>query len=373
MSLVSIIVPVYNSSKYLSRCIESIVKQSFSCFELLLVDDNSSDDSLIICNKYAEIDDRIRVLHKQNGGVSSARNFGLKYAEGEYITFCDSDDYLKEDYIKLLYEAMKLFGSDMVASGYYYIDEDEIVLQEKKRVLKEYLIKSEEDYLGFCVGSLFQDKVGFEVCTKLFKSSIIKEHGLRFCETCENFAEDLGFTLNYLLYCKKINTIPCIEYMYVQHNGSQTVNNRGRVKLNAMNEISFSLATQIQQINSSKLNEMIPILHFLILNNQYERLPAEKFELVLQSAILEINNLEWYLSQTNSIRKCKKYLVLFFGKEKTKEILIFSEYCRCGNKEKYELAKWCLLKKYRKNIHKMICRKLLGEKIYTSIKRIKGK
>ena len=92
MPLISVIVPVYNTEKYLHRCIDSILNQTFTDFELLLINDGSTDSSSAICDEYAEKDCRVRVFHKPNGGVSSARNLGLEKAQGEWITFCDSDD-----------------------------------------------------------------------------------------------------------------------------------------------------------------------------------------------------------------------------------------------------------------------------------------
>ena len=97
---ISIICPVYNVEKYLPRCIDSILSQSFKDFELLLVDDGSLDNSGNICDEYANNDDRIRVFHKKNGGVSSARNFGLKHACGEWISFVDTDDWVDSDFLE---------------------------------------------------------------------------------------------------------------------------------------------------------------------------------------------------------------------------------------------------------------------------------
>ena len=98
--VVSIIVPVYNTEKFLHRCIDSILTQTYTDFELLLIDDGSKDSSGSICDEYAEKDSRVRVFHKENGGVSSARNLGLDNAQGEWITFVDSDDYIEENYLK---------------------------------------------------------------------------------------------------------------------------------------------------------------------------------------------------------------------------------------------------------------------------------
>ena len=97
---ISVIVPVYNAEKYLPRCIESVLAQTFVDWEMLLIDDGSTDASGSICDEYAAKDERIRVFHKENGGVSSARNLGLDNAQGEWITFVDSDDYIEENYLK---------------------------------------------------------------------------------------------------------------------------------------------------------------------------------------------------------------------------------------------------------------------------------
>ena len=97
---ISVIIPVYNTEKYLHRCIDSVLVQTFTDWEMLLIDDGSTDDSAIICDEYAAKDERIRVFHKENGGVSSARNLGLDHAQGEWITFVDSDDYIEENFLK---------------------------------------------------------------------------------------------------------------------------------------------------------------------------------------------------------------------------------------------------------------------------------
>ena len=102
MELISIIVPVYKAEKHLSECIDSIISQTYENFELILIDDGSPDNSGKICDEYAEKDKRIRAIHKENGGVSSARNTGLDNASGEYITFIDSDDFVDKQYLEKL-------------------------------------------------------------------------------------------------------------------------------------------------------------------------------------------------------------------------------------------------------------------------------
>ena len=116
--MISVLVPVYNTNQYLPRCIDSILGQSFTDFELLLIDDGSTDGSAKICDAYAEKDSRIRVLHKENGGVSSARNLGLNEAKGEWVVFVDSDDWISDNCIKLLTEPLRNKEFDIVVGDY---------------------------------------------------------------------------------------------------------------------------------------------------------------------------------------------------------------------------------------------------------------
>ena len=133
---ISIIVPVYNVEKYLEKCIDSILNQTFKEFELILVNDGSKDSSGTICDKYTEKDSRIKVVHKKNGGLSSARNAGLSIAKGKYIGFIDSDDYINKDMYSLLYENIISTNSDIAICGfkkvYSYNDESEDILTDTK-------------------------------------------------------------------------------------------------------------------------------------------------------------------------------------------------------------------------------------------------
>lgn len=119
---ISVIVPVYNVEKYLSRCIESILSQTFTDFELLLIDDGSTDRSGEICDEYAKKDTRIRVFHTKNRGVSAARNLGLDNAKGEWISFVDSDDWVENDYLKSLFNDNFLTENKCVICESVYVD-----------------------------------------------------------------------------------------------------------------------------------------------------------------------------------------------------------------------------------------------------------
>lgn len=120
---ISVIVPVYNVEQYLSRCVNSIINQSFRNLEIILVDDGSSDRCGEICDTYAALDPRIRVIHKKNGGLSDARNYGIDVATGEYLAFVDSDDYIAEDMYEKMLNRLLIDDSDMVVCNYYRFDE----------------------------------------------------------------------------------------------------------------------------------------------------------------------------------------------------------------------------------------------------------
>lgn len=122
--LISIIIPIYKVEDYLERCVESVLRQSYSNVEIILVDDGSPDNCPQICDEYAKKDKRIKVVHKENGGLSDARNFGIDIAKGKYLAFIDSDDYINDDFIKILYENLILNNADMSMCEYETFDDD---------------------------------------------------------------------------------------------------------------------------------------------------------------------------------------------------------------------------------------------------------
>lgn len=131
--LISVIVPVYNVEKYLKRCVESILRQTYKNFELILVDDGSTDSSGEICDRYMEIDNRIKVIHKYNGGLSSARNAGLDTMCGEFLTFVDSDDFVSERYLEVLYGIIKKYGVSISQVAFERGDKDLFSQKQSQR------------------------------------------------------------------------------------------------------------------------------------------------------------------------------------------------------------------------------------------------
>lgn len=185
--LISVIVPVYNVEKYINKCIDSILNQTHKNLEIILVDDGSQDNSGKICDEYAKEDKRIIIIHKENGGVSSARNIGLENATGKYVTFIDADDYVDENYCQKLLETLIEQNVDCVACGHNRIYNKENKL-EKITSKKSYKLRDKEILEKIlCV----QSGLGF-AAMKLWKRNKIKD--IRFNEDMQ-VAEDAFFAL----------------------------------------------------------------------------------------------------------------------------------------------------------------------------------
>ena len=207
--MVSVIVPVYNMQWSLSACIDSILSQSFKDFEVILVDDGSSDASGRICDDYAEKDSRVRVFHKTNAGVSSARNVGLDNANGEWIAFVDSDDYIQENY---LYYLVNSDLADLIIGSSIAINNDNPRTDTVLGSLKEGLYKTPSPII-----QKYLSRTEFKVpWGKLFRHSLLST--LRF-DVEMKVGEDVHFMLRFLNYATSIrvleNNMPNSSYVYI--------------------------------------------------------------------------------------------------------------------------------------------------------------
>lgn len=338
MPQISVIVPVYKVEKYLKRCIDSILSQSFSDFELILVDDGSPDKCSTICDNYMEIDKRVRVIHKDNGGVSQARNVGLDIAEGKYVTFCDSDDYWASDWLESLYVAINDYDVDCVSAKYSRINDNGDILSIKERSIGEFFFDKIQEKVDFLSTKVISTDLGWEVCTRIFKTDIIKKYSIRFCEKCENFAEDLGFTLEYTLCSTSAKSINCAGYFYVQHDDSMMHKSVDVIKLNAMNEVSMQVAQRyLYLIKDDKKRDLFSIIHFLIMNCQYCKMVNNSRYPFLIEEVKKIQNRDWYIKQTKNLFRQYSDLKRIFGKDYARRILLLSNYCLHGNWKRYTL------------------------------------
>lgn len=207
--IISVIVPVYNTEKYLVHCIESILSQEFSNFELLLIDDGSQDSSGRICDQYAKIDNRIKVYHKKNGGVSSARNTGLRFACGEWVAFCDSDDYVSSDW---LLGFSKNLDCDLIVQGFHKRVSGSEDYSSIAFTSDEYYKKEQFDDFLYQLDSI--DNVGYLWC-RLFNLQIIKDNNIWFNEKYVIW-EDLNFIFQYMLFITSCSIQKSVCYYYTE-------------------------------------------------------------------------------------------------------------------------------------------------------------
>ena len=228
MPSISVIVPVYNAEKYISRCVDSILSQTLSDFELLLVDDGSKDKSGSICDLYAQKDDRIHVLHKENGGVSSARNAGIEKAKGQYLLFVDSDDFIKPDLLSNLLET----SCDLVICGFEKLDErgkhlftiqfPNLTYRQREDIDFAFMYKSLMLYSPYC---------------KLFRTDYIQENGIRFDPTV-TWGEDGMFIADYLRYVNSIIVKDYCGYYYIGYDAENSLATKIRPNIVEMIERS---------------------------------------------------------------------------------------------------------------------------------------
>lgn len=208
--LISVIVPIYNVEKQLKRCINSIINQTYKNIQILLIDDGSKDSSGKICDNFSKYDTRIIVLHQDNTGVSAARNKGIELAEGRYICFIDSDDYIEKNYIEELHQLMKDEKIDLGICdlNYKYTNKEDCWSTVGKKTINLKNV-SEEIFL-----ELNEKYLLYGPYNKIFKSSIIKKQKIRFIKEM-SYGEDLIFNLSYLQYVKIIKTTNQTRYNYI--------------------------------------------------------------------------------------------------------------------------------------------------------------
>ena len=210
--LISVIVPIYNVEKYICKCVDSILNQTYKNLEIILVDDGSPGRCGQICDEYAAKDSRIRVIHKENGGLSDARNVGIDEAKGEYLSFVDSDDYIAFDMIETLYKTMKENSSDMSVCSLCYVDENgnDITRDSSKWMILNNQQYTSEQYLL----ALFEKFIG--AVARLYKRELFEN--VRFPKG--KLHEDVFVAYRIIDQCNKISTLSKQMYYYLKRDDS---------------------------------------------------------------------------------------------------------------------------------------------------------
>lgn len=213
--MVSVIVPVYNAKDYIRRCVDSILNQEYGDFELLLMNDGSSDGSKEICDAYAAADGRVRVVHKENTGVSDTRNQAIARARGKYLQFADSDDWLTPDATKLMVRAAEENNCDMVISDFYRVVGERV---SQKGDIEEDGVLSQEEFAGHMMENPADFYYGV-LWNKLYKRELVEKYHLRM-DAEISWCEDFMFNLEYIRHAEKIYALHAPVYYYVKRKGS---------------------------------------------------------------------------------------------------------------------------------------------------------
>lgn len=228
--LISVIVPIYNVQNYLKRCIDSIINQTYSNLEIILVDDGSSDNCPEICDQYQGKDSRIRVVHKKNGGLSDARNAGLDIMRGEFVTCIDSDDFVSPYFIENLWNAIREYKCDIATSWFVEYYEGDSVPKTEKLKLTDVKPLNRED---FYEKLLYQDGVEISAWGKLYKSSLFQ--GVRY--PVGKLYEDIPTTYLLIEKVTKIAVFPNADYYYFQRKTSIAQAEFSVKKMDAINHM----------------------------------------------------------------------------------------------------------------------------------------
>ena len=216
---VSVIIPVYNVEEYIVRCLDSIINQTYKNLEIIIIDDGSTDNSPEICDKYAMADERIIVIHKENSGVSSARNKGIEIATGDFIGFVDSDDFLEPDMYEVLVSMITSDDIDIATCGYSMDYPDgKVVFMENEGKVPLYPVPV-KDFLGYVyIRDKYRNVAGY-IVTKIIRASVIKENDILFDENMV-MTEDILFLAYVLMLSKKIVYTNKRLYHYFQRETS---------------------------------------------------------------------------------------------------------------------------------------------------------
>lgn len=256
---VSIIVPIYNVERYLDRCMHSLLNQTMKDIEIIMVDDGSPDNSPKMCDEYAKKDKRVKVIHKQNGGLGYARNSGLEIATGEYIAFVDSDDYVKLDMYEKLYDTAMTTRSDTVFCGFnMYFEEGRVVNHQHTKGLltfKDTEVKNLMlDFIASSPEYKSDWKYEMSVWHGIYSTGIIQKHNLRFISEREFLSEDLPFQVRYLKESATVAYMPDCFYYYCMNNaGSLTHANYSPDKLARTQKLIAYLSDETKLIDGADL------------------------------------------------------------------------------------------------------------------------
>jgi len=313
--LISIVLPIYNVENYLERCIKSVISQTYKNLEIILVDDGSTDDCSKMCDEWAEKDNRIVVVHKNNQGLGMARNTGIEYAKGRFICFFDSDDFIENDMIENVYKVITKENAEMACFGYNVIKKDKIV-QSNIPELKQYFYEG-DDVIKVFLPELISENpktgkksgLNMSAWSCMYSKELIEENNWRFVSERKIISEDIYSLLYLYKNVKRVAVVKKAFYNYCENPNSLTQTYREdryikikyfyQMSMQACEELAFSedikmrinypylantIAAMKQIVNSNeerknKRNNLKNILYDDVLNEVLKKVKRNKFSL----------------------------------------------------------------------------------------------
>lgn len=300
----TIIIPVYNVEKYLNECVESVLNQIYTNFEIILVDDGSTDSSPQICDSYAEKDKRIKVIHKKNGGLSSARNAGMKDMTGDYVLFLDSDDFW--DDISLLCrtdEVIRKYASDVIVLGYRkFYDEKKVYVNGYDTTIYEHGKTKAEQIKSLIGNNLFESSAW----SKIVNTKLFRDNRLFFTEGV--YSEDIDWSARLLIYADSFYALPGYVLAYRQNSSSITHN----IKKKNIEDLKNAIVKIVDF--SAEINDQDYYEWFMnYCSYQY---------ITFLNCICSIRESEQVLSERKEMQKYA-FLLNYHSNQKVKKVYIF--------------------------------------------------
>lgn len=272
--LVTVVVPVYNVEKYLDRCIDSIVNQTYKNLEIILVDDGSPDNCPQLCDNWAEKDSRVKVIHKQNAGAGMARNTGIDNSNGSYILFVDSDDYIDLQTIEECILSITRTKSDVVMFGRYTVYSDGKT-KETPVITDKYYFSDSQVCDDILPGLFIHERgIGISSCNKMFNLKIIKDNNIKYKSERDVLSEDAIFHLELFRYVKSVSVIPKGFYYYFQNE----------------NSFSRTYKKDLQERNNKFLKQCIQICDNYERNNRLRNYVCARYHIYALAGMKQIVN-----------------------------------------------------------------------------------
>lgn len=262
--VLSIVIPIYNAEKYLARCVQSILSQTYNEYEIILVDDGSIDNSLQICRHYEVNNNGVIVISQQNAGVSAARNAGLSVAKGEYVMFVDSDDYMLPQMCEIMVDAIEEKEADLVVCG--TTETWGGVWAPKRDIDYSSLASFKSDFIEHLTSELLSPP-----WNKIYRRELIKD----VFETSSSFGEDLMFNLNYLKNCQRISFIKSAPFYHEKANEGSLVNRVYPYRLMEIEKVHSAVIgfydTENPEIHQKYIRDLLVYVRAIIKNEKYTR------------------------------------------------------------------------------------------------------